>query len=261
MNLLFLKYSMCVMLMGFILSNNLGAEPFFHDHGRGWHWYQEKPLEEKDAKEEVQPSSNTSVCPHSKTPEERIEAYKAELSRRFAQAWLHPTPKNVMAYQEMQKDMTDRSKIFSTVWMSNVYSTPHLDHTLVSPVNQRARHIHLDLEKDRTKEVIKRLSKSYGLFFFFSGACDYCHAFAPLVAQFARMYNWDVLAISIDGSTLEGFSKIVPDNGLVAQWNIQILPSLYAVNPTMGHVIPIAHGMLSLDQMEARIMALEGRKE
>lgn len=239
---------------------SLRAETFFKDHASGWHWYDETVNKETESKEDTSPSS-PATPPKPKTPEEHIEAYKAELQRRFAKAWMHPTPSNVMAYQDMQKDMVDRSKTFSTVWMTNVYNTPSLDHTLISPVNQKARHIHLDLEKQRTKDVIKRLSQSYGLFFFFSSGCEYCHRFAPIVMAFSKEHAWEVLAISTDGGTLEDFPRMVPDNGLVEQWNIQVLPSLYAVNPTTGHVIPIAHGMISMDQMEARIMALEGRKE
>lgn len=255
-----------MMVVFLVAPQHLWPETFFNDHASGWHWYQENVSEENEAKDKNTEDTKTSPSQHStppkpKNPEEIIKDYKAELARRFAKAWLHPTPPNLMAYQDMQKNMMDRSKTFSNVWMNNVYSTPHLDHTLISPVNQKARHIHLDSEKNRTKEMITHLSKSYGLFFFFSSGCAYCHDFAPIVAQFSKMYEWEVLVISTDGGTLDSFAKVVPDNGLVEQWKVQVLPSLYAVNPSSGHVIPIAHGMISMDQMEARIMALEGRKE
>lgn len=255
---IFLMYSGMALIFLLMPDHTLYAEPFFNHHARGWHWYEESPKE--DYEEKVNPTS-PSTAQKDQTPEDRIESYKAELAQRFAKAWLHPTPSNVMAYQDMQKDMTDRSQNFSKVWMSNVYRTPRLDHTLISPVNQKARHVYLDLEKERTKNIIQRLSKSYGLFFFFSESCDYCHAFAPIVAQFSKTHAWDVLAISTDGGTLDGLFKVVPDHGLVDQWNIQILPSLYAVNPEKGHVIPIAHGMISLDQMEDRIRMLDAGKE
>jgi hypothetical protein len=37
------------------------------------------------------------------------------------------------------------------------------------------------------------------------------------------------------------------------------MPALFAVNPNTGHVIPIALGMTSIDQMEIRIMSLVGK--
>jgi conjugal transfer pilus assembly protein TraF len=241
-----------------ITHQNLRAETFFKNHANGWHWYQELPREALEENQSLQPSPPPFIP---KTPEEIMDSYKKELGKRFAQAWLHPTHTNVMAYQDMQKNMVDRSKNFSNVWMENVYHTPQLDHTLVSPVNQKARHVHLDLEKQHTQDVIKELAKSYGLFFFVSSSCHYCHAFAPIVAQFSKDYAWEVLAICADdeGGGLDVFPQAVHDNGLIDQWKIPVLPSLYAVNPSSGHVIPIAHGMISRDQMESRIMALAGR--
>jgi conjugal transfer pilus assembly protein TraF len=154
--------------------------------------------------------------------------------------------------------MLDRSEHFSNGWLKTVYEDPYLDHTLIAPVNQRGRHLQLDLQKQKTTETIKQLAKDYGLFFFFSGECGYCHGFAPIVQEFASNYGWEVLAISIDGGKLEGFKKIVSDNGLFRQWQVEILPALFAVNPHTGHVIPIAYGMTSIDEMETRIMKLVG---
>ena len=37
-------------------------------------------------------------------------------------------------------------------------------------------------------------------------------------------------------------------------------PSLFAVNPKTGHVIPIANRMISVQEMEERIMPLTGEK-
>jgi conjugal transfer pilus assembly protein TraF len=118
--------------------------------------------------------------------------------------------------------------------------------------------VQLDLEKQQIKATIQSLAKEYGLFFFFSGGCEYCHQFAPIVRQFSEQYGWAVLAVSLDGGQLKEFPHAQPDNGLFAQWQPggQVMPALYAVNPNTGHVIPIAFGMTSIDQMEIRIMSL-----
>ena len=117
----------------------------------------------------------------------------------------------------------------------------------------------LDLQSKQVKQTIKELAAEYGLFFFFSGACEYCHEFAPIVKKFSEQYGWQVLAITLDGGKLEAFPNAQSDNGLFAQWQVGIMPALYAVNPQTGHVIPIALGMTSIDQMEIRIMSLVGQ--
>lgn len=239
--------------MVIVVNSVAHAGSFFHDHARGWHWY-EPGDKEQETEDKEQPDQT------SKSPSEIINAYRKELESRLHQAWVHPTPQNLKAYQEMQQDFMDRSKLFATVWMQNVYQHPNLDHTLVSPVNQSARHIHLDVEKEKRRQAIQQLSQTYGLFFFFSGGCPYCHRFAPIVKRFADNYGWEVIAISADGGALEEFPNVQPDNGLFEAWNIQALPTLFAVNPQTQEAIPIAYGLTSLDEMETRIITLLGAK-
>lgn len=243
--------------LGFVgfLTQACYANPFFDDHARGWHWYEllpqiDDPVEKKEEDKKT----------IAKTPTDVIKAYRQELEARLHRAWVDPTPQNLKAYQDIQKDLMTRSKTFATVWMQNVFQNPELDHTLISPVNQQARHVHLDLEKEHTRKVIQGLSETYGLFFFFSGNCPYCHQFAPIVKRFAEFYGWDVIPISVDGGTLAEFPKAEPAHGLVRAWKIPVLPALFAVNPKTQETIPIAYGLTSLDDMETRILTLLGAK-
>jgi len=237
---------------------------FFDHHAEGWHWYEALPLEDvlEDNKPEEKASSssspNTPLKP--KTSTGLVKAYRQELEKKLHQAWVNPTPQTLKAYQEMQKDMMTRSERFSNTWMQVVYENPSLDHTLVVPVNQKARHVYLDEDKKHKQETIRALSQTYGLFFFFKGDCPYCHQFAPIVKTFSETYGWEMIAISQDGGSLEEFPEVQPDNGLFAAWKVDVLPSLYAVNPNTGHVLPIAFGLTSLDQMEERIMTLIQKK-
>jgi len=249
------------LLMLIYLTQSCYGDSFFGEHARGWHWYEPFPIleDQLEQKEEEQKKEEITPLPP-KTPSELIKAYREELESRLHKAWVYPTPQNVKAYQVMQKDLTDRSKIFSTVWMQNVFQHPELDHTLKSPVNQQGRHLQIDLEKDRTNKTIQSLSEEFGLFFFFSGDCPYCHQFAPIVKRFSENYGWEVMAISVDGGSLTEFPNAQHDNGLFQAWGIKVLPSLFAVNPKTKEAIPIAYGLTSLDEMENRIMTLIGVK-
>ena len=231
---------------------------FYQDHSHGWHWYETQNLEEEQAQADNPDIDKAQTKP--KTPREIVTAYREELENRLADAWLHPTLEKIKSYQSMQKDMMDRSKNFSDVWMQSVFLNPQLDNTISSPVNQKARHIQLDLQSKQVKQTITNLAEEYGLFFFFSSHCDYCHEFAPIIKIFSERYGWQVLAISLDGGSIAEFPDAKPDNGLFQQWQVKVMPALYAVNPNTGHVIPIALGMTSIDQMEVRIMSLAGQK-
>jgi len=249
-------------LFGLLLFTSSLQAGFFGQHAEGWHWYENLPIEEgnEDNKPEQKTLAPNANSAKPKTSTELVKVYRQELERRLTEAWVNPTLQNLKAYQEMQKDMMTRSERFSNTWMQVVYENPSLDHTLIAPVNQKARHVYLDEEKKYVKETIKALSQTYGLFFFFRGDCPYCHQFAPIVKTFAEAYGWEVIAISQDGESLEEFPEAQPDNGLFATWKVEVLPSLYAVNPNTGHVLPIAIGLTSLDQMEERIMTLVQKK-
>lgn len=241
-----------IMLLLWLMDFSSLMASFYMDHHRGWHWYEPTsldPVERADTKKSVQKSVLSIVS-----------RYKKDLEEALAQAWLHPTPENMKAYQVLQKDMLDRSQLFSHVWMQSVLSHPELDHTLVVPINQKARHIHLDQEKQKTKAIIQSLAKDYGLFFFFKGRCEYCHTFAPIVQAFAKEHRWDVLAISMDGSVCETFPGAIANNGLAETWNVKVLPALFAVNPHTGHVIPVAYGMVSAEDIVDRLMILVDQK-
>lgn len=241
-----------VILIGSLVRVNLHAA-FFEQNAEGWHWYHDPVIEEESAPLITKQHTETALP---LTPTEIVKAYQKELEKKLHKAWVYPSYKNIQAYQEMQKDLTQRSQNFSETWMKVVYQNPELDHTLVSPVNQKSRHIYLDQEKQMIIETIKSLKEDYGLFFFFSSQCEYCHQFAPIVQQFAKNYGWEVIAISADGRDVPGFTEILPDNGLLQKWGVKFLPSLFAVNPTTGHVLPIAYGLTALDQMELRIITL-----
>jgi conjugal transfer pilus assembly protein TraF len=245
-------------------SQHLSAQ-YYQNHEKGWHWYEQQILEDRDQESEAdhvkeQPSEKSK----SKTPKEIVASYREELENRLADAWMHPTPRKIKAYQDMQKDMMDRSKNFSDGWMQNVFLNPDLDNTIANPVNQRARHVQLDHQKKQVTQTIHELAAEYGLFFFFSANCEFCHQFAPIVKQFSEQYGWRVLPISLDGGQLETFPNAQPDNGLFEQWQQgeqrKVMPALYAVNPNTGHVIPIALGLTSIDQMEIRIMSLVAKR-
>lgn len=233
-----------ILAICWLITSDLDAA-FFDNHNEGWHWYIDPTL----PKEEEKPLPQAS-------PTEQVQAYKKKLEALLHKAIMQPSYQNIKAYQLMQKDLMDRSQHFANVWMQVVYQNPELDNTVKFPVNQKARHIYLDNQQSKIENSIYKLRNQYGLFFFFSSKCSYCHQFAPIVARFAKQYDWRVIAISLDGEGVAEFPEFMPDNGLAAKWNVTALPSLFAVNPETSHILPVAFGLTSIQQMETRIMAL-----
>ncbi|HUX79610.1 MAG TPA: conjugal transfer protein TraF, partial [Alphaproteobacteria bacterium] len=80
--------------------------------------------------------------------------------------------------------------------------------------------------------------------------------FAPIVKAFAEKYRWEVLPISLDGDVLPEFPHAKSDNGAALALGVQSVPTLLAVEPKTGKVIPLSHGMSTHDQIEDRIRVL-----
>jgi conjugal transfer pilus assembly protein TraF len=229
-------------------SNITFATDYFSDHERGWHWYQ-RDVGSDDEKEKNSKKDES-------LPLEKLKKYQQKLETAKAEAVLNPTPENVEAYQKLQYEMLEKSHKFADVWMQNIYKNPDLDYSRISPTSQNTRHIYLAEKQRKKEEKIFALSKSYGLFYFFKNNCRYCEAFAPIVKKFSEKYHWEVLAIGEDGEKNGIFARNVNDNGLAETWGVSVYPSLFAVNPQTGDVIPIANGMISIEEMEERILAI-----
>lgn len=193
---------------------------------------------------------------NSENPIEELKNYQKKLEEAKALAVMHPTKENIASYQYLQYEALERAQKFSTIWMENVFINPDLNYSLISPTSQNARHIYLQEQNAKKTEKISALSKEYGLFFLFKNGCAYCEAFAPIVKKFSEKYHWEVLAISEFGERNDLFKRNVKDNGLSQTWGVRTYPSLFAVNPKTGHVIPIAVGMISIEEMEDRIMTI-----
>lgn len=227
---------------------------FYEDHARGWHWYEVGMPPAPDDKKIIDKTSPGGAASYPAT--EELKRYQAQLEEAKATAVMYPTPQNVFNYQKMQYEMVQKSGKFAEVWMQNVYKNPDVDYTQKFPVSHNARHIYLAEQKKQIENKIYKLSKEYGLFFFFKNDCTYCDAFAPAIKGFSEKYDWEVLAISEFGEKHELFKRSVQDNGLAETWGVNTYPSVFAVNPKTGHVIPIAVGMISIQEMEERIISI-----
>jgi conjugal transfer pilus assembly protein TraF len=227
---------------------------FFERHAEGWHWYQDR---ESEIRDQESGEKTQQIVPQ--TPTQAIEAQRKALETKLHAAIIEPSRENITAYLFAQKALMDQSERFSEEWKKVVMTTPALDESLVHPVDQNARPLYYAEQRKDLEKRIKGLAQEYGLFFFFRQNCSYCHGFAPLVKRFSEKYGWSVLAISLDGSStsiLPEFPHAKRDNGIAKKLQITHVPALVAIHPKTGQLIPLAYGMISESEIEARVELL-----
>ena len=200
----------------------------------GWLWYKELPKAQK---------SKLAIPKKVKDPVKEVEKVKKAFEVASARAMLNPTFKNVQLAQHLQREIIEKATAFQKMWSW----VTMLDASNYDPKSHGNR-VHRELLQEEENQLLQHnlteMAKTYGLFFFFKESCPYCHAFAPIVKQFAKDYGFEVKAVSYDGGALEDFPSASLDNGAVRKLNPQLIfPALLLVNPDSGDVVPLSWGM------------------
>ena len=245
-------------LTWFILVTSWNCYSAYQDrHAEGWHFYEDRAIVEQSRKLHPPTSPAPAISPQPQaSPTVILNKLKAELTQRLHKAIVYPTSTNIQAYQQLQKVMLDRAELFGTEWIKVVLQNPSLDYTIQHPITQVGRHLYHDEQRKTIAQRIKALAATHGLFFFFRGDCAYCHQFAPIVKSFADQHHLTIMAISVDGSKLHEFPNAVHDNGAAERLQVTVYPTLLAVEPRSGSVVPLSYGLSTHDQIEERIRLL-----
>jgi len=212
----------------------------------GWAWYEDK---EPEKKEEVVGNPVPVV-----TASERLEKYQKDLHEKQSKAVLEPTQENVREYMEQQQITMDMATEFSKSWAKVLLSHPQLDFTAKeNPVTAYGVQIQKQVKKQEKESLINQISKDHALLYIYNGNELECQAFAYVVNLLIQKYDFELLAISVDGTLLEGFKNNNVNNGIVEKLEVTIFPALFMVNPETKIVTPISYGMKAMDSVEDNI--------
>jgi conjugal transfer pilus assembly protein TraF len=238
---------MKLMLFCLLLPFKVFGSPFFASHTEGWFWYQNETEAMKKLKSPRVPLLS---------PTEAMLKLRQQVEDSLNLAILNPTQTNLKNYATHYFDVIHRAQQFSDGYKVMLLNYPQFDYSLRFPTSHLMQPLYEIKEQQSIEAKILQFTQNHGFFFFLSSRCTYCQAFAPIVKQFADKYHVSLIPISLDGKTLPEFPHAKTDNGTAARFKIYRVPALYAVNPHTQQVIPIAHGLLSLSQLEENILKL-----
>lgn len=228
------------------VNSTLVAATFFGAHAQGWHWYESNP-------EGAQPTKQSSATPTATT---QMQQLRREVEEQLNQAVLNPTPQNVERYITLQNTLTRKASQFAQTWQTVLTASPDLNYSLQRPTNQYAQQVYRANQTRQDQSAIKQFAQQYGLFFFVSSSCPYCHAFAPTVKTIAERYGISVLVVSLDGQGLPDFPMVLPNNGVAERFGVRAVPALFAVHRQTSQATPLAFGVISAAELETNIAQL-----
>jgi conjugal transfer pilus assembly protein TraF len=230
--------------------------PYWADRWRGWHFYEEPPVE-KVPLEPLPPSvaAPPAAPPIPEVPElAEFEHLKKTLEDVRNIAIMRPSEANVRRYMEMEASVVARASYFADVAQRVAWSTPALDPTLQGrPVNAKALQVFERRQLDERAASVAALGKDHVLFFFYRSDCPYCHAFAPTLASFQSRHGIQIVAVSLDGGPMPGFPGARPDNGIATALKVEQVPAVFLAQPFSRKIMPIGFGVLSESQLLERI--------
>lgn len=242
---------------------------FYDREGEGWFWYEripEPPPEEEMANEPPPPPPPAQEPPkEAEVPAVAAPAVPAETVKAdpgppaFSVAWIKanlpnylntaiddPSPENIRAYYYLQRLVMDKAERFATTAQSVVMGDPILDETNRYPTATFAAQRQDDDAGDQKNELLRKLSESTGLFFFFDGNCVACGQQAYVLNTLHRQIGLKTKAISIDGTEIDRkyFPEVLVDDGQAERLGVVKTPAIVFVAPDRNLVQPISQGSL-----------------
>lgn len=238
-----------LVIIGLCLYGSLSyAKSYYVDLPSGWKWYREENA--------LSQQTNRIVPRGHPDPSVAMALIRTRLTRALDQAIINPTEENVTHYIRLQQKISRKANRFSEVWQQVLLQQPELNYSLEVPTNNIARQVYFTEQERKTEHAIAQLTKDAGLFFFYRSDCPYCHRFAPILKEFIDHYGISLVAISVDGGVLAEFPDSKNDQGQAAQFGVSFYPALFLVNPTKAQVTPVAYGLVSQEDLKARLLAI-----
>lgn len=192
----------------------------------------------------------------------RLAAITKQLDELKAKAILEPTEENVTAYIRFQREQLDRASMFSDVWQRAVWQNPEIDYTLQRPVSTLGKAAWIDNRRQEQEAALRRLSRRYGIFYFYAQRCAACEIFGPILKSLADKSGFKVVAVSMDGGPNRSFPNYVVDSGQHARMGLtsRATPALVLFDTATKRPVPIGTGILSADEITERIFVLTNTK-
>lgn len=259
----------CCVVMAFFMGLFNSEDSWCAESFQGWFWYKD-PIPAKSTQPRTpQPSTATAAPsaaqPEPKTYKDRITQLHKAFDEAVAQAIIEPTPHNILKAQRYQALIVGLSQRFQDRWSHSLIRHDPFAATSTSTPQGRALH---QQERTAAQELkLKALRHTAGFFFLYAGSCTYCHAFAPVVRDFATTYGVEVKAISWDGGSLAQFPQAVQDKNFITYVNellhlqggfpLLVLATTQPGKPTQ--LVPVAHGLMTYEDLRANVLkVMEG---
>lgn len=219
---------------------------FFEQRYRGWLWFENK---EKAPADSPRNQNNRASDITPLEAKEEIEQFAKELEELKFMMLARPSPENVKAYRDKEKQMWDQADDLHEAWdMANLLYPEQRD-LINNPVNVHGVKAKRAIQEEENTQKIKALAKDFDLVLFFSDSCKYCALLSPVLKNFGEQYGFHIDAISATGSKHEYF-KTANAPELATRLDITAFPTVIAVSHDSKTAFELIRGYVSASELE-----------
>lgn len=239
-----------ILVLIYILLPSMSYANFFEQRYRGWLWFEEKMIDQdmlyKNNRFDVLEQLSNDITPEQAKAE--IEQFAKELADLKFIMLARPTPENVKAYRDKEKQMWKQAETLHDSWdMANLLYPQQRD-LINNPVNVHGVKAKRAMQEAENSRKIQQLAKEFDLVLFFSEQCQYCQLLAPVLKNFGSRYGFNIDAVSSSGSKHEYFKTYKAD-GLIERLNITEFPTVIAVSHDAKTAFELIRGYVSESEL------------
>lgn len=237
---------------------------YWQSNRDGWFWYQD-PAPEPERVPQAKPPTTAPPSAEDRDLAD-FKAFQQRLERSLNAAIINPTEANLGRFLELWAESRRKASTFTDLAQAVAVRMPWVDETAqgTRPPNPAAQRVFDQVQSQQNDDLMRSLSHTHGLYFFFRGDCAYCHAFSPMLKQFEAKYGFTVFAISMDGGGLPLYPRPARDNGMAARVMDSLgipaeqfqVPFTVLAQPGAREVLPVGFGPMTAAELVERIALL-----
>jgi conjugal transfer pilus assembly protein TraF len=215
---------------------------FYQDAKKGWFWYEATLLEAKEEQvQESMPKPLPSLTDYSTEQlwDMHPDDFQALLMEFQKKAVQRPTEGNVHEYLTMQDLARRKAAAYANVASYVIQKYADLDVGREYPVAAPGVIARVKMQKDEVTATIRDAAVDHALLFFVSPGCSYCEEQQQILRYFTDRYGWQIKEIDVDAK---------PE--IAARFGIQTTPTLLLIAKNRSDYIPVASGVVALDELE-----------
>lgn len=225
---------------------------FSREEPKGFMWYNSK----QDLKQDKSnPSQNTqTVAFKDLTPMQQRDVLVLQTRKALAKFNVDPTQENALDYIKWQHFWLNQTTKGKRAFQEAMLTHPEFNYSVTHPTSQIGTQVTDAIKVQRAENVIRQLSKTHGLLYFYRGSNPYDEKQADIIKSFSTRYNISLMPVSIDGVISQKLPESAIDKGQIERLKVKYFPAIMLFDAKTKRIKPVSYGFVTQDVIANQLL-------